>query len=64
MLNGFVCAECSSTQRLNYASQIPYAYNLSPLGASAIAFEAVPFAADCQVTMFVSFPLFSLSVYH
>ncbi|KUJ07452.1 uncharacterized protein LY89DRAFT_789560 [Mollisia scopiformis] len=51
VLNGFVAAQCTSADRIGYASQVPYAYNLSPLGASAAAFEAIPFNADCQTSI-------------
>lgn len=40
---------CTSEQRIAGAQQIPYAYNLEPLGASAAAFAEVPFAPDCVV---------------
>lgn len=42
-------SRCSSAERIAGAEKIPYAYNLTPLGASAAAFEEVPFAPDCVV---------------
>lgn len=42
---------CTADKRLAAARQIPYAYNLQPLGASAAAFKEVPFAADCLTEM-------------
>ena len=40
---------CTESVRLAGAAQIPYAYNLKPIGASAAAFAQVPFASDCAV---------------
>lgn len=45
---------CTADQRLAGAEAIPYAYNLTPLGAAAAAFNQVPFASDCTINMSVS----------
>lgn len=43
---------CTADQRLAGAEAIPYAYNLTPLGAAAAAFNQVPFASDCTINIF------------
>lgn len=57
----FAAFPCTAEQRITAAEQIPYAYGLTDLGASAAAFAAVPFADNCIVTMFVSFDRFPIS---
>ncbi|CZR61848.1 uncharacterized protein PAC_11745 [Phialocephala subalpina] len=51
IFSSLVTSTCTTSQRLAIAAQIPAAYNLSPLGASYAAFEAIPFAPLCQTSI-------------
>lgn len=45
---------CTSAQRIAGAERVPYTYNLIAAGASAAAFEKVPFAPDCVVLLYAN----------
>ncbi|KAF8865704.1 hypothetical protein BDZ45DRAFT_684226 [Acephala macrosclerotiorum] len=51
IFSGFATADCTASDRLAIAAQIPNAYDLSPIGASNAAFDAIPFAPLCQTSI-------------